>query len=76
MTLNTTTLLDTSRMNDALACGYEQASDDAQALRIVLEQCPQTGPNVTFMGPEGEVTLIGRAEIAEAYRALGVVLRG
>lgn len=76
MTLNQTTLLDTTRVNDALACGYEQTTSDAEALRIVLEQCPQTGPNIMLRGPEGEVTLIGRREIAEVYRALGVVLRG
>ncbi|QDH50401.1 hypothetical protein [Caulobacter phage KcrB] len=75
MTLNTTTLLDTSRLNDALACGYEVASEDWEALRIVLEQHP-TGPSIYLRGPSGEVEIVGRAEIAEVHRALGAVLRG
>lgn len=76
MTLSMTTLLDTSLANDALACGYESATPDADALRVVLEQHPQVGPCVYLYGPEGEVSLTGRAEIAEVHRALGAVLRG
>ncbi len=76
MTLLMTTLLDTSRPNDALACGYDTTPPASDALRIVLEQHPQVGPCVYLYGPDGEVSLIGRAEIAEVYRALRDVVEG
>ena len=73
--ITTRVLLDTAKGNDALACGYREPTPyDMGGLKITFEAHPLVGPCATLNGVEGEVTLTGREEIAEAIRALQMAL--
>lgn len=73
MTPSITTLLDTSNLNDALACGYGQPVDASEVGLKIEYQCKRF-PQVTLFSFGGEVTLLGEAEIRETIRALNRAL--
>ncbi len=65
------TLLDTSRLNDALACGHRSPIDYSEGgLRVSYEAHEVLGPIVRINGMEGEIETTGFQELNELIRAL------
>ncbi len=68
MATRTEILLDVSRLNDALACGYEAREIDG--LKVSYEGDPQVGCCVYISKAGAEIDLYGDAEIEQVIRAL------
>lgn len=67
----THTLLDTGVAEDAYACGHDKRMPvEMGGLKITFEADRDLGPCVTLNGQDGEIRLIGEAEIDEVIRAL------
>lgn len=65
------TLLDTSKRNDAAACGYDAEAD---GLKVAYESDPQVGCCVYLSKYGASIDLYGDAEIKEVIRALNLAL--
>jgi hypothetical protein len=76
--MTTTVLLDTAKLEDALACGYESAIDPrtsgSDGLLIELFLSTEPPVSVELHDGRGSISLVGRAEIQEAIRALQLAL--
>lgn len=71
----TQVLIDTARQDDALACGYETATEAHMGgLRIEFEVHRDIGPTLVVTGMDGEVKLIGEAAIRELIRSANIAL--
>lgn len=69
-------LLDTTDHSDAILCGYDGPRDyreDGEGLQVTHGVFDRF-ESVTFNGPDGEVSLSGRSEIEQVWKALGRVL--
>lgn len=65
------TLLDTARLNDALACGHRAPIDYSEGgLRVSFYQCEKLGPVVRINGMEGEIETTGFEELDALISAL------
>lgn len=71
MANRTQVLLDTSRLNDALACDHRAPIDYSEGgLRVSYEASETLGPVVRINGMEGQIETTGFAELNELIRAL------
>lgn len=69
------TLLDTSIAADAYACGHDKRVPvEFGGLRITFEADVDLGACVMINGSDGEIRLIGDAEVGEVIRALSTAL--
>jgi metal-dependent amidase/aminoacylase/carboxypeptidase family protein len=67
----TTVLLDTAIAEDAYACGHDKRVPvRLGGLMVTAEADRNLGTCVTLNGQDGEISLIGDAEVKEVIRAL------
>lgn len=74
MATRTHVLLDTSRLNDALACGHRAPIDYSEGgLRVSYEAHEILGPIARINGIEGQIETTGFEELNELIRALTTI---